>query len=60
MQLCLTAEQIDAAEAHRIGLVNKVVPAGGALAAAKEMAKAILANGPDRLPLRPGGGTARP
>jgi enoyl-CoA hydratase len=46
MQLCLTAEQIDAAEAYRIGLVNKVVPSGGALAAAKEMAKAILANGP--------------
>ncbi len=46
MQLCLTAEQIDAAEAHRIGLVNKVVPAGQALAAAKEMARAILANGP--------------
>ena len=46
MQLCLTAEQIDAVEAYRIGLVNKVVPAGQALAAAKEMAKAILANGP--------------
>jgi enoyl-CoA hydratase len=46
MQLCLTAEQIDAAEAHRIGLVNKVVPVGQALATAKEMAKAILANGP--------------
>jgi enoyl-CoA hydratase len=46
MQLCLTAEQIDAAEAYRIGLVNKVVPAGQALAAAKEMAKTILANGP--------------
>ena len=46
MQLCLTAEQIDAAEAHRIGLVNKVVPAGQALTAAKEMARAILANGP--------------
>jgi enoyl-CoA hydratase len=46
MQLCLTAEQIDAAEAHRIGLVNKVVPAGQALAAAREMAAAILANGP--------------
>ena len=46
MQLCLTAEQIDAAEAHRIGLVNKVVPAGQALAAAKEMARAMLANGP--------------
>ena len=46
MQLCLTAEQIDAAEAHRIGLVNKVVPAGQAVAAAREMAAAILANGP--------------
>jgi enoyl-CoA hydratase len=46
MQLCLTAEQIDAAEAHRIGLVNKVVPAGQALPAAREMARAILANGP--------------
>jgi enoyl-CoA hydratase len=46
MQLCLTAEQIDAAEAHRIGLVNRVVPAGQALPAAREMAKAILANGP--------------
>ncbi len=46
MQLCLTAEQIDAAEAHRIGLVNRVVPAGQALAAARETAKAILANGP--------------
>ncbi len=46
MQLCLTAEQIDAAEAYRIGLVNKVVPAGQALTAAREMGKAILANGP--------------
>ena len=46
MQLCLTAEQIDAAEAYRIGLVNKVVPAGQALAAAREMAAQILANGP--------------
>jgi enoyl-CoA hydratase len=46
MQLCLTAEQIDAAEAYRIGLVNKVVPAGQALAASREMAAQILANGP--------------
>ena len=46
LQLCLTAEQIDAAEAYRIGLVNSVVPAGQALAAARDMAKAILANGP--------------
>jgi enoyl-CoA hydratase len=46
MQLCLTGEQIDAAEAHRIGLVNRVVPAGQAVAAARDMAGAILANGP--------------
>jgi enoyl-CoA hydratase len=46
MQLCLTAEQIDAAEAYRIGLVNRVVPPGQALAASRDMAKAILANGP--------------
>jgi enoyl-CoA hydratase len=46
MQLCLTGEQIDAAEAWRIGLVNRVVPAGQAVAAAREMAKGILANGP--------------
>jgi len=46
MQLCLTAEQIDAQEAWRIGLVNKVVPAGQAASAARDMAKAILANGP--------------
>ena len=46
MQLCLTAEQIDAAEAYRIGLVNRVVPPGQALAASREMAAQILANGP--------------
>ncbi len=46
MQLCLTAEQIDAAEAYRIGLVNRVVPAGQALAASRDMAKTILSNGP--------------
>ena len=46
MELCLTAEPIAAAEALRIGLVNKVVPAGEALNAAREMAGKILANGP--------------
>ncbi len=46
MEICLTAEPISAEEAHRIGLVNRVVPAGQALSAAREMAAKILANGP--------------
>jgi enoyl-CoA hydratase len=46
MELCLTGEPITAAEAHRIGLVNRVVPAGEALSAARELAARILANGP--------------
>ena len=46
MQLLMTGEMIDAAEAYRIGLVNKVVPSGELMGAAHEMMKAILANGP--------------
>lgn len=46
MELCLTGEPITAAEAHRIGLVNRVVPAGEALAASRELAGRILANAP--------------
>ena len=46
MEICLTGEPVTAAEAHRIGLVNRVVPAGEALAAARELAAKILANGP--------------
>lgn len=46
-ELVLTAAKgLTAAEAERIGLVNRVVPAGQALAGAIEMAKAIAANGP--------------
>jgi enoyl-CoA hydratase len=46
-ELVLTADKgVTAAEAERIGLVNRVVPAGQALAAAREMAVKIAANGP--------------
>jgi enoyl-CoA hydratase len=42
----MTAEMIDAQEAYRIGLVNRVVPATELLPAATTMLRAILANGP--------------
>ena len=46
-ELVLTAEKgVTAAEAHRLGLVNRVVPPGQALAAAKDLARKIAANGP--------------
>lgn len=46
-ELVLTAEKgITAQEALRIGLVNRVVPAGQALPAALELARAISRNGP--------------
>ena len=46
LQLLLTGEMIDANEAYRIGLVNRVVPAADLLAAATEMMRTILANAP--------------
>ena len=47
MELVLTAEKgLTAADAERIGLVNRVVPAGGALDGALELARKISANGP--------------
>jgi len=46
LYLILTAEMIDAPEAYRIGLVNKVVPAGELLATTEKMLRGILSMGP--------------
>jgi enoyl-CoA hydratase len=47
LELVLTSEKgLTAADAERIGLVNRVVPAGQALPAALEIARRIRANGP--------------
>jgi len=46
LQLLLTGETIDANEAYRIGLVNRVVPAADLMATASAMLTTILANGP--------------
>jgi enoyl-CoA hydratase len=46
LQLILTAEIIDAAEAYRIGLVYKVVPADTLLAEAERVLRSILLMGP--------------
>lgn len=45
-ELTLTGDLIDAAEAHRIGLVNRVVEPGGALAEARSIAERIAERGP--------------
>jgi len=46
MQLVLTGEMISAQEAHRIGLVNEVVPAASLIARAEAIAQKIIANPP--------------
>jgi enoyl-CoA hydratase/carnithine racemase len=44
--MLLTGSSIDAEEAYRIGLVNKVVPADQLMAEAEAMAQKIAQNGP--------------
>ena len=51
LELILTGEMIDAREAHRIGLVNAVVPQADLLRTAMELMRKMLANGPIALGL---------
>lgn len=46
MEILLTGQRIDAQEAYRIGLVNKVVPRDELMAAAKQLAETICQVGP--------------
>jgi len=46
LQLLMTGEIIDATEAYRIGLVNRVVPAAELITAARAMLGTIIAQGP--------------
>ncbi len=46
LEMILSGEPIDAREAHRIGLVNRVVPAAELLATTEALARTILARGP--------------
>ncbi len=51
LELILTGEMIDAAEAHRIGLANRVVPQVELMTEAEALAKSMAANGPIALAL---------
>ena len=46
MEMVLTAERVDAKEAHRIGLVNRVVPKAELMEAALELAEKIASKAP--------------
>jgi enoyl-CoA hydratase len=46
MQILLTGDMISAQEAHRIGLVNEILPADKLIARAEEIAAKIIANAP--------------
>jgi enoyl-CoA hydratase len=45
-EMLLAGEELSAARAYELGLVNRVVPDGQALARAREIAERIAANGP--------------
>jgi enoyl-CoA hydratase len=46
LELLLTGDQIPAAEAHRLGLVNRVVPAAELMAEVKKLAASLAAKAP--------------
>jgi enoyl-CoA hydratase len=46
MRIVLTGDRVPAADLHQAGLVSTVVPAGQALAAARELAGRVAANAP--------------
>ena len=52
LQLILSGEMISAQEAHRIGLVNEVVPAADLIARAEAILKKIASNAPHRRQVR--------
>src|SRR5260370_17182340 len=54
-ELLYTGELIDAHEAHRIGLVNRLAPAGQALSAAVALAQSLASRPPLPLSLIPAG-----
>ena len=49
LELILSGEMISAQEAHRIGLVNRVVPEGQAAAEAEKLARVMISRGPAAL-----------
>lgn len=51
MELILSGERIDAAEAHRIGLVERVVPAADLMATVTKLAATIASRGPTAVAL---------